>query len=86
LLKARREIATLQGGKLEQAGLKVATRVLLADPREFLVDLARQERVDLVVVGSHGRTGVSRILLGSVANYVVTHSPCNVLVIKLPER
>jgi nucleotide-binding universal stress UspA family protein len=43
-----------------------------------------EDPIDRGVVGSHGRSGVRRLLLGSVAAHVVTHSPCNVLVIKSP--
>jgi nucleotide-binding universal stress UspA family protein len=67
---------------LKGSGLQVRTRVLKGDPREALVDLARSEQVDLLVVGSHGRTGLSKLLMGSVASHVVTHAPCNVLVVK----
>jgi len=35
------------------------------------------------VVGSHGRTGLGKLVMGSVANHVVTHAPCNVLVVKM---
>jgi nucleotide-binding universal stress UspA family protein len=38
---------------------------------------------DLVVVGSHGRTGLAKLVLGSVASHVVTHAPCSVLVVKM---
>jgi nucleotide-binding universal stress UspA family protein len=45
-----------------------------------IVDMAQQESADLVVVGSHGRTGISRLMLGSVAAQVVAHSTVPVLV------
>ena len=45
-----------------------------------IVDMAQQESADLVVVGSHGRTGISRLMLGSVAAQVVAHSSVPVLV------
>lgn len=69
---------------LRAAGLRVETRVPDGDPRSTLVELARDEKADLVVVGSHGRTGLSKLLLGSVASHVVSHAPCSVLVIKQP--
>jgi len=56
------------------------------DPRSALVDEARQEHADLIVVGSHGRSGLSKLLLGSVASHVVAHAPCSVLVVKAPDR
>jgi universal stress protein A len=39
---------------------------------------------DLLVVGSHGRSGLSRLVLGSVASYVASHAPCSVLIVKRP--
>lgn len=49
-------------------------------PREAVCDLAEQVQADLVVVGSHGHRGLRRVLLGSVAEAVVRHAPCSVLV------
>jgi nucleotide-binding universal stress UspA family protein len=48
------------------------------DPRSAIVDVAKEWRAELIVVGSHGRTGPRRLLLGSVAEYVVRHAPCSV--------
>ncbi len=67
---------------LRRRGLIVATRVLRGDPRCAIVDSARDEDVDLVVVGSHGRTGLKRLALGSVAAHVVTHASMDVLVVR----
>jgi nucleotide-binding universal stress UspA family protein len=50
-----------------------------------LADLARSESMDLIVMGTHGRTGVKRALMGSVAEKVLRTSPCPVLVVKDPE-
>jgi nucleotide-binding universal stress UspA family protein len=47
-----------------------------------IVDTAQEVQADLVVVGSHGRTGISRLMLGSVAAQVVTHSTVPVLVVR----
>ncbi len=47
-----------------------------------IVDMAQESHADLVVVGSHGRTGISRLMLGSVAAQVVAHSPVPVLVVR----
>jgi nucleotide-binding universal stress UspA family protein len=47
-----------------------------------IVDMAQETHADLVVVGSHGRTGISRLMLGSVAAQVVAHSPVPVLVVR----
>mgnify|MGYP003575066015 CR=1 FL=1 len=47
-----------------------------------IVEYANSEKVDLIIVGSKGRTGIKKILLGSVASAVVAHAHCPVLVIK----
>jgi nucleotide-binding universal stress UspA family protein len=85
LVRSHEEIASKAERALRAAGLRTEAKVLQGDPRDLLVDLARTERADLVVVGSHGRSGMTKLLMGSVATHVVTHAPCNVLVIKLPK-
>lgn len=64
-----------------RAGRSVGSRVLSGDPATAIVRHAREERCDLVVVGTHGRTGVPRLVLGSVAERVARRSPCPVLVV-----
>ena len=49
---------------------------------EGIVHYADGNKVDLIVMGSHGRTGFRKIVLGSVANGVVTHAKCSVLIVK----
>ncbi len=71
--------------RLAARGFQVDARVLEGDPRGALIEAAETESADLIVVGSHGRTGLAKLLIGSVATHVVTHAPCSVLVIKLPE-
>lgn len=71
---------------LESAGIKTESRVMQGDPREALVDTAKAIGADLIVVGSHGRSGIARLILGSVAAHVVAHAPCNVLVVKLGQK
>ncbi len=46
------------------------------------VGIACETKVDLLVVGSHGRTGLTKLLLGSVSAHLVGHAPCSVLVVK----
>jgi nucleotide-binding universal stress UspA family protein len=50
---------------------------------EVITDVARKKAIDLIVLGSHGRTGLKRLLMGSVTESVIAHSPCPVLVVKL---
>ena len=71
--------------ELRAAGLEVTSRMADGDPRHALVDAAREECADLLVVGSHGHSGVGRTLLGCVASHVVGHSPCDVMVVRRDE-
>jgi len=65
-------------------GLTVDSRVIEDDPREALVQAARASGADLLVVGSHGRSGLSKLFMGSVSSHVVAHAPCSVLVVRHP--
>jgi nucleotide-binding universal stress UspA family protein len=55
--------------------------LLTGDPAAAIVTYARDMAIDLIVIGTHGRTGVSRALLGSVAEHVVRTAPCPVLTV-----
>ena len=50
--------------------------------RETIVDTATEEGADLIVIGTHGRTGLTRLVIGSVAERVVRIAPCPVLIVK----
>jgi nucleotide-binding universal stress UspA family protein len=76
------EMVTGAERKLREYGFPTEGRVVAGEPRETLIDVARAERADVIVVGSHGRTGLARLMLGSVSSHVVTHAPCSVLVVK----
>jgi universal stress protein A len=62
--------------------IRVRRELLNGDPAKEIVDLADQEKVDLIVVGSHGRTGLEHFLMGSVAEKIVRHAKCPVLTVK----
>jgi nucleotide-binding universal stress UspA family protein len=70
---------------LRKNGFQTKAQVVSGDPREVIVQTATDERVDLIVVGSHGRTGLTKLLMGSVASHVVTHAPCSVMVARIPQ-
>jgi nucleotide-binding universal stress UspA family protein len=63
-------------------GLEVHAKAELGTPDVNIVDEARNENVDLIVISTHGRTGFSHILVGSVTERVVRHAPCPVLSIR----
>lgn len=66
--------------KLDLGGVTVHTR--FGDPGHRIAEVAEEIGADLVCISSHGRTGVSRLLLGSVAERVARMSPCPVLIIR----
>jgi nucleotide-binding universal stress UspA family protein len=59
-------------------------RYLEGGPAEEIVDFARRQNVDLIVIGTHGRTGFSHLRLGSIAEAVVRRADCPVLTVKPP--
>lgn len=66
------------------AAHEIETEVLSGMPAEVIVDEAKRLRADMIVVGSHGRTGFTRFFLGSVSGAVVSHAPCNVMIVRVP--
>jgi universal stress protein A len=74
--------------KLAEAasGLKLRQMVTGGQPFGAIVDCAERERVDLVVMSSHGRSGLSRMLIGSVTDKILRASPCPVLVVPTDEK
>lgn len=65
-------------------GVEFEHRWLTGPPVRELLDFAEREGVDLIVMASHGRTGLSRLLMGSVAEAVVRRARCPVLIVKQP--
>jgi nucleotide-binding universal stress UspA family protein len=80
------EIVARAERTLSEVGFSTEGKVLAGDPRQTLLDVAQSERADLIVVGSHGRSGLAKMMLGSVSSHVVTHAPCSVLVVKQTGR
>jgi nucleotide-binding universal stress UspA family protein len=68
----------------EDPTIVVDYRLLEGNPAQQIVDLARELRCDLIVMGTHGRTGIGRLLMGSVAENVVRHANSPVLTVKTP--
>lgn len=59
--------------------------VLSGSPASEIVKAAKEWTADLIVIGSHGRGGIPRALLGSVAEWVMRHAPCPVLIVRAKE-
>jgi len=75
----------LAGARLKaqaKAGPRVSTEVGSGDPAEAIIDLARNRNADLIVIGSRGHGRLAGLLLGSVAQKVVAHALCPVLVVR----
>lgn len=80
---AERELPKIAGCE-ECSGLEVEEAIVHGDAASEIVRVAKERGVDLIVISSHGRTGLGRILFGSTAESVVRHAPCPVLVVKPP--
>ena len=78
---AERQLTRLAAAATKQ-GVRVKVLLLSGDPAGQVVRAARAHRADLVVVGTHGRRGVSRLVLGSVAEHVVAAAPCPVVTVR----
>jgi nucleotide-binding universal stress UspA family protein len=68
--------------RIAASELSVEASVREGDPRTVIVDAADEWQADLIVVGSHGRTGLTRLVMGSVAQAVVAHAHCSVEVVR----
>jgi nucleotide-binding universal stress UspA family protein len=66
----------------ESLGLKAEILVREGTPYKVITDLARKEKINLIILGSHGKTGLKKLLMGSVTERVIGHAPCPVLVVK----
>jgi len=77
-----REYTSAVKKQAEADGVKAESFVGEAEAWEAIVKLAHDQEVNMVVVGSHGRTGLRRLLMGSVTEKVIGHAPCPVLVVK----
>ena len=82
--KAQREVVDKVKQKATENNVSVKTEVLIkyTSVVKEIVEYAEDNKVDMIVIGSRGVTGLKKILLGSVANGVVTYSHCPVLVVK----
>ena len=71
--------------KAKQFGLNVKTEILWQvgkSPVQLITEYAKKNSVDMIVMGTRGRGGFKRLLLGTVASGVVSHAPCSVLVVR----
>jgi nucleotide-binding universal stress UspA family protein len=67
---------------MQTAGLDAAPHVAEGDPAHQLIQVAAQDAADAIVIGTHGRTGLTRLMMGSVARNVMLNARCSVLVVR----
>ena len=79
-----RELVERVAAELEFRGFSPSVATPDADPKRAIVEAAREWPADLIVLGSHGRRGLDRLFLGSVAESVVRHAPCSVSIVRTP--
>ena len=72
-------------GDLERRGIQVESVVREGYPATVIVDEAASQPADLIVIGTHGLSGLKHLLLGSIAERVVQRAPCPVLTVKTPD-
>ncbi|MGE0886479.1 MAG: universal stress protein [Blastocatellales bacterium] len=82
MLKRAEQITSRAVNTLAGCGLWANKVVRDGNPRAAIIEEAIDWNADLIVVGSHAYTGIKRLILGSVAQYVVSHAPCSVEVIQ----
>lgn len=78
---SQRQLAKLTA-KAKKTGIRAVGLIVDGDPVRQIVRAARSKRADLVVVGTHGRTGLTKFFVGSVAQRVVATAPCSVVVVR----
>lgn len=86
VLKRAQGLTKKTAESLKKKGIKTQAVVLEGDARFRIVDEADRWAADLIVMGSHGYTGIKRLLLGSVAASVVGHAPCSVEIVRQKKK
>lgn len=79
LIRAKDMLDELAQG---ESTMEIEKKVLIGIAKHEIVNYAKTEAIDLIVMGATGRGAIERALVGSTTTYVVTHAPCNVLVVR----
>ncbi|MBI4698389.1 MAG: universal stress protein, partial [Nitrospirae bacterium] len=82
LVREAKSIVEDLRNKAEADGVIAETFVKEGETFQVITDLARQCQSDVIIMGSHGRTGIRRLLMGSVTEKVIGYAPCPVLIVK----
>ena len=75
-----------QVAALKDESSKIKGRLVTGNTFVEIIQAAREENADMIIMGTHGRTGLAHVLIGSVAERVVREAPCPVLTVKHPEH
>ena len=81
-IEADTEIAEQAAQRLRDAGRRASASVVQGAPATELIRVANERAADVIVIGTRGRTGLRRLLLGSVARNVMLHATCSVLIVR----
>ncbi len=80
--KSREKVEAAAQKLAQDWKVNVEPVVLMGEPFDMILEKAEEEKVDLIIVGSHGKKGIERLLLGSVSEKVARKAKCSVLVVR----
>ena len=83
--EARERLAALVSDE-DRDVLHAKTVLMTGAPATAVIEYAKREKIDLILIGTHGRTGLGHLVMGSVAEKIVRLAPCPVLTLKQPEH
>ncbi|MCK5719542.1 MAG: universal stress protein [Thiomargarita sp.] len=66
----------------QEGNFSIETKILSGNPAQSILEIAEVKQVNLIIVGSHGRTGLDKVIMGSVSDYIISYAKCAVLVAK----
>ncbi len=84
LREQAKDLVVKAAEKLRGAKLNVSTELVEGDPKSQIIDIVNEWHADMIVLGSHGRTGFGRFLMGSVSQDVLCHAHCSVEIVRTP--
>ena len=84
--KVVEELVARAAQRLHDAGFQVTTAIEEGDPKVVIIDSAAEWAADLIILGSHGRKGLDRFLIGSVSEAVARHARCSVQIVRVPRH
>jgi len=80
------QLVTSAAERLRSAGFEASTSLREGDPKSVILDCATEWGAELIILGSHGRKGVARFVLGSVSEAVARYACCSVEIVRLPAK